>query len=244
MTAYIEAVRTLTRHMEQTQAESIGRGAALISEALLAGQALFCHELGHGLQGDFVQRAGGMAALRRFSFKLDLQDDVAPRLRDRPRAEPVDRVRETVRLALRVSQVRAGDVMLLGSVSGRNVAPVELALACRDAGVRTIGFTSLAYTSRVRSLHPSGLRLADVAEVIIDNGAPCGDAAVSIPGYESEVLPLSGIGTLLAGWLLLGEAMRRMAAAGRPATVFRSVNRENGEAHLRESMARYEEKGY
>lgn len=245
MHEYLGVVRSLTDRIDQTQRPAIESAASLIADALLAGGALFCHELGHGLQGDFIHRAGGMAALRRFSFKLDVQDDAAPPLRNRPRdGAPVDRTRETIRLALRTSNLRRGDVMLLGSVSGRNIVPIELALACRECGLRTIGFTALEYTAKVASLHVSGLRLADVVDVAIDNGAPYGDAAVHIPGYDSELLPVSGVGTLLTGWLLMAEVMRLMAAAGKPLTVFQSVNRAGGEALLRESQARYDQKGY
>lgn len=242
---YLAAVRALTDRIEHTQLPTVERAADLVAESLLAGGVLYCHELGHGLQGDFTHRAGGMAALRRFSFKLDVQDDVAPPLRKRPRdGEPLDRTRETIRVALRTSTVRPGDVMLLGSVSGRNVVPVELALACRDFGVKTIAFTAFDYTANVASLHASGLRLKDAVDIAIDIGAPYGDAAVRIEGYESELLPVSGVGTLVTGWLLMAEVMRRMAAAGKPATVFQSVNRAGGEDRLRESHERYDQKGY
>ncbi|MDD5705550.1 MAG: sugar isomerase domain-containing protein [Kiritimatiellae bacterium] len=244
MNNYLDAVRDLIARVSGTQQPAIAQAASLIAEALLNGRALFCHEIGHGLQGDFVRRAGGLAAVRPFSFKLDVQDDVAPPLRERPRPAPVDRVCESVRLAVRVSQLRGGDVMMLGSVSGRNIVPVELARACREMGVHTIGFTSKTYTARVASLHPSGQRLAEVVDVVIDNGAPYGDAAVKLPGYESEVLPLSGLGTLQAGWTIFEEVLRRMHAAGSPATVFQSVNREGGEERLRATEELYARKGY
>ena len=245
MHEYLDAVRALTDRIGQTQLPAIEAAAKMAADALLAGGALFCHELGHGLQGDFSHRAGGMAALRRFAFKLDVQDDIAPPLRNRPRDDaPLDRTRETIRLALRTATLRRGDVMLLASVSGRNIVPVELALACRDMGIRTIGFTALDYTARVASLHPTGLRLADAVDAVIDIGAPYGDAAVRIPGYDSELLPVSGVGTLVTGWLLMAEILRLMAAAGQPATVYQSVNRAGGEELLKASHARYDEKGY
>jgi uncharacterized phosphosugar-binding protein len=145
---------------------------------------------------------------------------------------------------VRASNLRPGDVMLLGSVSGRNRIPVELGLACREAGVKVIGLTSLVYTEQVESLHPSGKKLKDVADVVIDNGAPYGDAAVEIPGIEVTALPVSGVSMTVAGWLLWETVMEKMAAQGEPPTVFMSANRPGGMDFLLASQKRFAERGY
>ncbi|MCC6730941.1 MAG: sugar isomerase domain-containing protein [Chthonomonadales bacterium] len=242
--AYLSAVRRVLDHLESTQAEAIERAADLAAHALTHGGAVFCAEIGHANQQDFLNRAGGLAALQPFSFAFSLTDPVADSLQDRPRQDPIDREMETVRLAVRTSSLRAGDVLLVGSVSGRNVRPVELALACRGAGVHVVGFTSLAYTRRVESRHPSGKRLFEVVDVVIDNGAPYGDAAVTLPGIEANVLPVSGVAMTVAGWLVWETVMRKMAAAGDPPTTFVSVNREGGPERYRQSREAYNERGY
>ena len=163
---------------------------------------------------------------------------------DRPRPASVERDLETVRLAVRASNLRAGDVMVMGSVSGKNRAPVELALACRDLGVKTIGLTSLEYSRKVTSLHPSGKRLFEAVDVAIDHGAPYGDAAVELAGYENKVLPVSGLACSAIGHMLWGRVMEKMAAAGCPATTFMSINREGGPEHHKRMVAQYEERGY
>ncbi|MBM3496320.1 MAG: sugar isomerase domain-containing protein, partial [Armatimonadetes bacterium] len=151
---------------------------------------------------------------------------------------------EAVRAALRTGNLRAGDVVVVGSVSGRNVRPVEIALVCRDIGVRTIGLTSMAYTARVEPLHPSGKRLCDAVDVAIDIGAPYGDAAMAIPGIEVAVGPVSGVGFAVAGWLIWERVMSRMGEAGQAPTVFMSVNREGGQDYYERARRQFGERGY
>jgi len=241
---YLAAVRRVLDHLEQTQLPAIDGAADLVVEALTHRGAVWCAEIGHGIQGDFINRAGGLAAVQLFHCGLSVTDRVARGLQDRPQPEPVERDLETVRLAVRASNLRPGDVLVLGSVSGRNRGPVELALACRAQGVRTVGLTSLIYTREVVSAHPSGKKLAEVVDVVIDNGAPFGDAAVRVPGYDIALLPVSGAAGAVIGHLLWGGVMEKMAAAGTPAAVFLSLNRPDGKAWYDQALAQYEERGY
>jgi len=241
---YLEQVRGVLDHLEKTQLPAIERAADLIVSALAGKGCIFCAEIGHGIQGDFINRAGGLAAIQKFSFNFNL-DDKAPKCRaERPRPAAFDRELETVRLAVKASNLRAGDVMLLGSVSGRNRAPVELAMACRDLGVKTIGFTAMAYTRSVVSLHPSGEKLHEAVDLVIDIGAPHGDAAVDLPGFADKVMPVSGVAMDVAGWLIFGRVMEKMAAAGNTPTVFVSVNRPGGEEDYRVKCEQYEKRGF
>jgi uncharacterized phosphosugar-binding protein len=241
---YLEAVRGILRHHETTQLAAIEQGAELVVASVTRGGVLHCSEIGHGIQGDFIQRAGGMMAVRPFSYKLEVHNPVPKVHQNRPRSDGLAADLENVRFALRTSNVRAGDVMLIGSVSGRNRAPVELALACRDAGVKTIGLTSLTYTRKVASLHPSGKRLCEAVDLVIDNGVPYGDAAVQIPGYDIPLMPLSGVSCAVAGWLLLGRVMEKLAATGTPASVFMSANRQDGEAYNARMAEQFEKRGF
>lgn len=241
---YTGAVRAVLQHLETTQAESIEKVADIVINALRNHGAVFCSEIGHGIQGDFLNRAGGLAAVQPLSFSFSVHDPVAACLSNRPAPEPVDRELEATRLAVRSGNLRAGDVVLIGSVSGRNRRPVELALACHDAGVRTIGLTSMDYTMHVASLHPSGKRLCDVVDVVVDIGAPFGDAAVDIEGMDVSVLPVSGVAFATAGWMIWERVMTRMAEQGDPPTVFMSVNREGGQEYYENARRRYDERGY
>ncbi len=240
---YAEAARELIDRLEATQAENIARAGEAIAHALTHGGAFWLYGIGHGGELELSSRAGGLMAARIFSFSCHVRAPVADCLRDRPRPEPVTADLERVRLAVQTSEIRAGDVLLTASVSGRNRVPIELALACRELGVTVIALTSLEYTAGVESLHPSGKKLCEVAEIVVDNAAPLGDACVEVDYYPHKVLPISGLSQTLLSWMICGEAMERMQAAGTPAHVYMSHNRPGGPQYNEEALKEYNRTG-
>jgi uncharacterized phosphosugar-binding protein len=243
-TLYLRAARQVLEHLEQTQLSNVEAAADLVIQALNHGGTVNCSEVGHGIQWDFMNRAGGLFAVQPFSFSISVNNPVPECRKAKPLPEAGERDLEQIRFAVRQAGLRAGDVMIVSSVSGRNRGPVELALACREQGVRTIGLTSLAYTAKVKSLHPSGKRLFEVCDVVIDNGAPYGDAAVQVPGIEHKAVPVSGLGMLVSGWMIWSRVMEKMAAAGNAPSVYISHNREGGPAFNEAMKAQYQKRGY
>ena len=241
---YLTAIRGTIDRLEATQLPAIERAAELIVQALTHGGAVFVSEIGHGNQLDFLNRAGGLAAVQAFTFDCHVAAPVAEALANRPRPEPFDADREAVRYAVQASNLRAGDVLLLGSVSGKNIRPVELALACREIGVKVIGFTSMEYTKEVTAQHPSGKKLFEVVNVVIDNGAPFGDAAVELPGFDFKLLPVSGAASIVAGWMIWERVIELMTEAGTPPSVFMSLNRPGGPEYYAQSCREFQRRGY
>ena len=241
---YLNAVANVAAFLDENRA-TMDAAADAIATALAGGHAVWVSEVGHANQHDWVQRAGGIAAIRHFRFTMDVTGELPKKLMNRPRAEgEIDVAAENVRHAVRVSQMRAGDILMLGSVSGRTRHQVELALACRERGIKVIGFTSVAYSREVPSLHPSGKRLMDAVDIVIDLGAPYGDAAVQLQGYELPLLPVSGVGALMAGWMIFEKALELMAERGTPPAVFMSYNRAGGEKALEDTKKLCDERGY
>jgi len=241
---YLNAVREVLTHLEQTQLANIQAAADIVAQALTHGGTVNCSEVGHGIHWDFINRAGGLLAIQPFAHSFSVNNPVPECRRGQPQPGAENRDLELIRFAVRNSPLRAGDVMVVSSVSGRNRGPVELALACRDHGLKVIGLTAMAYTLKVSSLHPSGKRLFEAVDVVIDCGAPYGDAAVDVPGYEHKCIPVSGLGQLVSGWMIWGLVMEKMAAAGNAASVYISHNREGGPAFNDRMKAQYQKRGY
>lgn len=240
---YPNAVRRIVDHLETSQMGNIQKAAEIVAEAIAGGGIAYCSEIGHANQHDFLNRAGGLAAVQGFSYSFSTN---APHPTCQTDArKPGDRQDlEVVRFAVEHSPMKRGDVMLLGSVSGKNRVPVEMAMACRDKGLKVIGFTSLAYTAQVESLHPSGKKLCDVCDVVIDNGAPYGDASVPIDGWDRNCCPVSGVACIVAGWMLWESVIRILHARGQDPTVFMSVNRAGGMDQYQKDVANYNERGF
>lgn len=129
----------------------------------------------------------------------------------------------------------AKDVLIVISNSGVNAVPVEAAQAGRAAGATVIALTSLAYSAAAAK---GRTRIADLAQVVIDNGLPPGDAMVALPGSALR----SGPGSTAIGAALLqalfAEVAARLSAEG-PPPIYLSANMPGAEDHNRGLVERF-----
>ena len=88
------------------------------------------------------------------------------------------------------------DVMVVFSASGLTAVPVEMARGAKARGLRVIAVTSVAQSLAGQPEASAGARLLEVADLVLDVCSPHADAAVSIPGLESPVGPLSTVGAV------------------------------------------------
>jgi uncharacterized phosphosugar-binding protein len=120
---------------------------------------------------------------------------------------------------IRNFDVTAEDSALVVSSGGCNLVPIEMAEAFRRRGVRVVCIVSLRHSERTRSNHPAGVRLQDVSDLVLDTGAPAGDAMVHIDGLETPVSPGSTVGGCLIVNAVKAEVAERLTRAGHPPRV-------------------------
>jgi uncharacterized phosphosugar-binding protein len=111
------------------------------------------------------------------------------------------------------------DSALVVSSSGCNLVPIEMAELFQQRGVKVVALISKRHADASASKHPSGKKLADFADLILDTGAPAGDAMVTIPGLPTPVSPGSTIGGCLLINAIKAEVAARLTRAGRPPKV-------------------------
>lgn len=118
--------------------------------------------------------------------------------------------------------IQAGDIMIIISNSGRNAAPVEMAMRAKKEGVFTIGLTNLEQSKNQTSRHPNGKKLYELVDVVLDNGVPAGDGLMTVGST------LTGPGSTLASIFLLNtivsEALKILHLQGEELPVFQSQN--------------------
>ena len=136
-------------------------------------------------------------------------------------------------------EISAGDCTVVISNSGINALPIELAEAARARGSSVVAVTSGAVSSGLRPRHPSGKKLYEVADFVLDTGVPAGDAVVPLDGYTWSVAPVS---TLISVGLLnaiIAQVARNLVAAGVSPPVLASVNAHDGDDHNDRVVERY-----
>lgn len=128
------------------------------------------------------------------------------------------------------------DVLLVVSNSGVNAAPVEAAKIGKQRGATVVAITSEAYS---REAAKGRTRLADVADIVLDNGAPAGDATVAVAGSALKVGPVStAIGAALMN-AVLAEVAARLQASGAAAPIYLSANMPGAAESNEKLVARY-----
>lgn len=230
------ATETMARVAGSQQAE-VRQAADLIAAALRAQGVIHAFGTGHSeaLAMEIAGRAGGLVPTNRIALRdvvlyggepasvlgptLERDPAVAHRLYD-------------------LVPVHEQDVFVVASNSGVNGAVVEFALLVKERGHDLIAITSRDHSARVESRHPSGRKLADIADVVLDNGAPYGDATLPLPGGGAVGAVSSITGALLAQQVVV-EVVRRLVDAGQTPPVYLSANIPAGDAHNRALEERY-----
>ena len=111
------------------------------------------------------------------------------------------------------------DSALVVSSSGCNVVPIEMAELFQQAGVKVVSIISSAHAAASTSRRSDGRKLADFSDIVLDTGAPIGDAMVRVPGLDTPVAPGSTVGGCLLVNAIKAEVAARLTAAGQPPKV-------------------------
>jgi uncharacterized phosphosugar-binding protein len=137
-----------------------------------------------------------------------------------------------------LSPVGPGDLFIIASNSGVNGSIVGLALLAKERGHKVIAVTSLEHTSRVEPKHASGKRLSEVADVVLDNKAPFGDATLELAGG----VPVGAVSSITAAFLaqlLTVQTAARIADTGSTPPLYISANIPGGDEHNHALEDRY-----
>ena len=237
---YNEHVDALIEKVRTTQRENIIAAGKMIAEAVKDGACVHIHDTGHIIDSELIFRGGGLLMYKQFKYKLEVIDPV----RKRDRSDLDTSMAGLAEYAIKASGARPGDVMILGSVSGRNVPVVDLAIAAKKFGMKIIVVTSMSYTTQVKSDHPSGLRLFELADIVLDNCAPAAEAMMEVDGIEARMCAASGISATLILWSVTCVAVEEMLKMGITPSVLKSANFPGGNEYNQQLIEHYEKTGF
>jgi uncharacterized phosphosugar-binding protein len=124
---------------------------------------------------------------------------------------------------LRNFALRPSDSALVISSSGCNLVPIEMAEGFQKRGLKVVVIISRRHSEASASKHPGRKKLQDFADLVLDTGAPAGDAMVRIPNLATPVAPGSTVGGCLLINAIKAEVAARLTAAGQPPGVLTSA---------------------
>lgn len=120
---------------------------------------------------------------------------------------------------LRNFDLSPADAALVISSSGCNVVPIEMAELFQQKGLKVVALVTREHLERSTSKRSDGQKLSDFADLVLDTGAPVGDAMIRVPGLAEAVAPGSTVGGAIIVNCIKAEVARLLAAAGQPPKV-------------------------
>ncbi|GAB4565959.1 MAG: SIS domain-containing protein [Anaerolineae bacterium] len=233
---YLDLIIERLQQVRAEEEEAVERAARLIAEAITADHLIYAFGPTHAgiLAQELFYRAGGLVPINPI-LPPGLTTDVRP-VTLTTRLERLPGLGQQI---IAETPIEAGDVVIVISVSGRNAVAVEAAQEARRRGARVIAVTSMEYSQAVAPRQPGMPRLFEVADLVLNNHAPIGDALVPIEGLPFRIGPSS---TVLGAALLNAVVVRAaelLAEWGYPVPAFVSANVEGGDEHNQALLERY-----
>lgn len=144
---------------------------------------------------------------------------------------------------LRNFDINDTDTALIISSSGCNIVPIEMAEGLQKRGVKVVAMISKDHSEPSTSKHPDGNKLQDFADLVLDTGAPAGDAMVYVDGLDTPVAPGSTVGGCLLVNSIKAEVAKRLTEGGQPPKVLTASLITGAEKATELFEAAYDEHG-
>jgi len=239
-TKYLNTTIELLLRIRDEEQDALEQAAKTMADAVEQGHCLFAFGCTHSslpIQ-DLVYRAGGFMLVNPIYGPGITALDIKPTTI----SSAMEQMQGYAKVILDNSPAKAGDVLILVSVSGRNAVPVELAQLARERGLKVIGVTSKEYSQAVSSRHPSGKKMHDFADIILDNKAPKGDAVLEDKGVMQRFNPVSGVTSTAILQALVAATIEELLQRGFTPPVFLAANVDGGAEYNARLIKQYRDR--
>ena len=144
---------------------------------------------------------------------------------------------------LRNFELTGQDTALVISSSGCNRVPIEMAELFQKNGIKVVALISQLHSDASTTKDTRGKKLSDFADLILDTGAPVGDAMIKIQGLDTPISPGSTLGGCLVINSIKAEVAQRLTDAGKPPKVLTAGALIGAERAAEIFQAAYDEHG-
>ena len=225
---YVKANELLARALT-VNTPVIARLAPLLGASVARGEVIHTFGSGHSeiIAREIVGRAGGLVCV------TSINDPTAGFIENL-----VGYGTKLVERYDRQYELRPGEVVIVISNSGKNAAPIEVALHAKKKGCIVVGLTSLAMSTTAKTVHPGGQNLHAIADYTLDNGGVPGDAIMQLTDEVATGPTSTFVGGSLLNWLML-STLEWLNHNGHALPVLRSQNLPGSIEHNRAVGAKY-----
>ncbi len=218
---YRSTLRRLMDEVESTQFDAMEKAADAIATSVAEGGVVHIFGSGHShlLAEEIFYRAGGLVPVNA------ILDPGLSIVNGAVRGTLLERLPGYAAAILGDYEMSGGEPFIVVSNSGVNPVPIEMALEGRARGLVVIALTSVEASAALRPRHPCGQRLYELADIVLDNRMPPGDASVDVPGFPG--VKAGPVSTIIGSYILnniMVMAVERIAARGQEPPLFAGGN--------------------
>jgi len=226
MIEYFRVAKGLLEQLQETQQAAIGKAADHCAKSIGSGKLVHLFGTGHGSFPalEAFPRSGSLVGFHPIAeLPITLLHHVygdmgVPQYRFLHRQEGYGRA------ILEGHRLDPSDTLVLFSHSGINPVVLDMALMAKEKGLALVGVTSRPHSQATASRHSSGKKLYEVADVVIDTGAPLGDACVRLDGLDDPVAAVSSMLVMTVVDAMIAETARILVERGTPPHVEVNLN--------------------
>ena len=235
---YYSRITSILSEAFEAERENIEAAAEAIAKANEEHRSIFGFGCNHAglVTLELFYRSGGMVTINPIRAP-GMMLEISPATM----TSEMERMQGYGKIILDGEPAKAGDVIIIHSVSGRNAVTVDMAQAAKEKGMTVIVVTNMTTATSVTSRHPSGKMLHDFADILINNHGDLGDASVSLEGFPQKLAPTStSVGAALLNAAVV-RASEILLEKGIQPPVFMSGNIDGGDAHNKAVIAAHKD---
>ena len=222
---YFDVIKALIPVLEREE-NQMREAGHIVAETIMRGGIVQAFGSGHSLSAalEIAGRAGGLLPVKA------VEEETFGRY---------ERISGVGTEFAKCWDLRKNDCVIIISNSGRNPFIIELATFVKSLEVPLIAVTAVQVSRSTPSRHPSGKRLFELADVVLDNHSADGDAAVHIEGLKTNLGPTSTVASALLLNQTMIFAIEEMLERSYEPPVLMSLNVDGGPEFNQKLMEKY-----
>lgn len=232
---YLQNIQKLINRVAYTQMDSIDHAGEIVAETIMNEGFVYVFGTGHShmMAEELFYRAGGLARI------YPILEDALMLHNGAIKSTEMERLSGYAELILERYECGDKDCLIIASNSGRNAVNIEMVKAAHKKGMKVIGLTNLEHSKALESRHPSGLKLYQICDVVLDNQGCLGDASIYIPQMDRNIAATStSLGAMLLHLVVI-SAVEIMLENRFIPEVFSSSNLDEGDVINDEILGKY-----
>ncbi len=222
---YFEKIEKQIHALGENSMPAIMKAAEAMTNSIAAGRVVYYFGSGHSVLPclDVFPRYGSFCGLQPIhNMPLMWQNVIGPG--GTPELLWIERQEGYMKNVLKYYVMKPEDTFIVISHGGLNAASIECAMIAKEHGCTVVALTSMQNYKLNPAKHSSGKKLADVADIVIDNGAPPEDSIIEIDGWESPVAASSTVTCMVISMSLVAQTAANLAKQGIEIPTFVSPN--------------------